>query len=212
MKRFQYCLNPNASKHFLFFRSIQGHSGDNLVDPAMQDNVLLPEDFTKYIWHIGNVSEIHSITRSGLFPEKKSQKREAIPVFHCREPDGRWSQHWRNSMRIGQAKDRTIHRYLETSYKYSVLVQFKARSEERIEILSNKTTRNRSPQHVWIVLRKRNAWRLGRSYTVKYTNLHGCLESYWSRIRKVDNRINLIKEQENFHTIKAHRTEVTGNL
>ena len=34
-KRFQYCLNPNSSKHFLYFRAIQGHSGSNLVDPAL---------------------------------------------------------------------------------------------------------------------------------------------------------------------------------
>ena len=27
-KRFQYCLNPNSSKHFLYFRAIQGHSGN----------------------------------------------------------------------------------------------------------------------------------------------------------------------------------------
>ena len=25
-KRFQYCLNPNSSKHFVYFRAIQGHS------------------------------------------------------------------------------------------------------------------------------------------------------------------------------------------
>ena len=46
-KRCQYCLNPNSSKHFVYFRAIQGHSGGNLVDPALQDNVLLPEDFTE---------------------------------------------------------------------------------------------------------------------------------------------------------------------
>ena len=51
-KRFQYCLNPNSSTHFLYLRAIQGHSGDNLVDPALQDNVLLPDDFTGYIYHI----------------------------------------------------------------------------------------------------------------------------------------------------------------
>ena len=55
-KRFQYCLNPHSSKHFLYFRAIQGHSRGNLVDPELQDNVLLPEDFTEYICHIGNVS------------------------------------------------------------------------------------------------------------------------------------------------------------
>ena len=56
-KRFQYCLNPHSSIHFLYLRAIQGHSGDNLVDLSLQDNVLLPNDFTEYIHHIGNVSE-----------------------------------------------------------------------------------------------------------------------------------------------------------
>ena len=39
-KKFQYCVNPNYSKHFLYFRSIRGHSGKYLVDPILQDNVL----------------------------------------------------------------------------------------------------------------------------------------------------------------------------
>ena len=80
-KRFQYCLNLCSSKHFLYFRAIQGHSGGNLVDPALQDTVLLPEDFTEYIYHVGNVSEIHSIIRSGLIPGEKSLKRDRQSVF-----------------------------------------------------------------------------------------------------------------------------------
>ena len=55
-KRLQYCLNPNSSKRFPYLRAVQGHSGDNLVFPALQDNVLLPDDFTEYICHIGHVS------------------------------------------------------------------------------------------------------------------------------------------------------------
>ena len=50
-------------------------------------------------------------------------------------------------MRLGQAKDRTIQKYLETCSQYGVQVQFKARSEEMIAILSNTITRNRSLQH-----------------------------------------------------------------
>ena len=61
-KRFQYWLNPNSSKHFLYFIAIQGHSGGNIVDPELQDNVLLPEGFTEYIYHIGKrKNEMHSI-------------------------------------------------------------------------------------------------------------------------------------------------------
>ena len=80
-KRFQYCLNPNSSKHFLYFRAIQGHSGGNLVDPALQDNVLLPEDFTEYILHIACISGMHSIIGGGLIPGRKSLKRERQSVF-----------------------------------------------------------------------------------------------------------------------------------
>ena len=59
-KRLQYCLNPNSSKHFLYFRAIQGHSGGNIVDPTSQDNLLLPDDFAQYIHLIGNANELHS--------------------------------------------------------------------------------------------------------------------------------------------------------
>ena len=67
-KRLQYCLNPNSFEHFLYFRAIQGHSGGALVDPTLQDNVLLPDDFAEYIYHIGNVHDMHSIIQSGLIP------------------------------------------------------------------------------------------------------------------------------------------------
>ena len=51
-------------------------------------------------------------------------------------------------MQLGQTKARTIQKNLETSSKHSVLVQFKARLEERIAVLSNTITRNRSLQHL----------------------------------------------------------------
>ena len=80
-KRFQFCLNPNSSKHFLHFRAIQGHSAGNLVDPTLQDNVLMPDDFTEYIYHIGNGHEMHSIVKSGLTPGGRSLKKDIHSVF-----------------------------------------------------------------------------------------------------------------------------------
>ena len=47
-KRFQCCLNPNSSNQFLYLRAIQGHSAGTLVDPLLQDNVLLLDDFAEY--------------------------------------------------------------------------------------------------------------------------------------------------------------------
>ena len=81
-KRFQYCLNPNSSSQFLYLRAIQGHSGDYAVDPALQDNVLLPKSFTEYIYRVGNANELNSIIISGLIPGgKKPQERKTSYVL-----------------------------------------------------------------------------------------------------------------------------------
>ena len=50
------------------------------------------------------------------------------------------------SVRLGQAKDRTIDQYFRTSSKDGKMVQFRAGSEERIANLSNTIKRNRSLQ------------------------------------------------------------------
>ena len=66
-KRFQYCLNPNYPQKFLYIRAIQGHSGST-INPALQDNVLLPEVFTEYIYQVGNGKELRSTVNHGLIP------------------------------------------------------------------------------------------------------------------------------------------------
>ena len=78
-KRFQYCLNPNYPHQFLYLRAIQGHSGST-INPALQDNVLLPEGFTECIYHIGNGKELRSIANHGLIPEGVSPRtgRQAV--------------------------------------------------------------------------------------------------------------------------------------
>ena len=80
-KRFQYCLNPNSSQHFLYFRATQGYSGGTLFDPTLQDHVLLPDDFADYIYYIGNAHDMHSIIQGGLIPGGKSLKRDRQSVF-----------------------------------------------------------------------------------------------------------------------------------
>ena len=45
-KRFQYCTDPSGQE-ILYPRALQGHfSGRNLIDPSLQDNVLIPYDFS----------------------------------------------------------------------------------------------------------------------------------------------------------------------
>ena len=61
-KRFQYCLNPKSSKHFLYFRAVL--------------SLIL-----HCIYHIGNAHDMHSIIQDGLIPGGKSQEGQAVSVF-----------------------------------------------------------------------------------------------------------------------------------
>ena len=66
-KRFQYCTDPSGQE-VLYLRALQSHSGRNLLDPTLQDNVLIPSNFFQYIYHIGCALNLHSIVNSGLIP------------------------------------------------------------------------------------------------------------------------------------------------
>ena len=46
-KRYQYCTESSGT--IVYVRALQGHSGRNLIDPSLQDNVLIPNNFFEYI-------------------------------------------------------------------------------------------------------------------------------------------------------------------
>ena len=50
-RRYQYCSDNLGSIVYLF--ALQGHSGSNLIDPALQDNVLIGPGKIPYIYHVG---------------------------------------------------------------------------------------------------------------------------------------------------------------
>ena len=77
-KRFQFSVDPHVDA-ILHLRAIQGHSGGNPIDPSLQDNVMVPNDFLKYIYHVENFHDLHSIINSGL------KQEEEMP-----EANGRW--------------------------------------------------------------------------------------------------------------------------
>ena len=52
-RRFQYCIDDSGA--IVYFRALQGHSGRNLIDPPLQDNVVIPSNFFQHIYHIGCV-------------------------------------------------------------------------------------------------------------------------------------------------------------
>ena len=52
----------------MYLRALQGHSGRSLIDPTLQDNVIILDGFFKYIYHVGCAINLHSIINSGLIP------------------------------------------------------------------------------------------------------------------------------------------------
>ena len=75
--RFQYYTGDSGT--IVYFRVLQGHSGRNLVDPLLQDNVVNPSNFFQYIYHIGCAFNLHSIINSGLIlGGQNSSKRQTV--------------------------------------------------------------------------------------------------------------------------------------
>ena len=76
-RRFQYCNDDSGE--ILSLRALQGHSGRNLVDPSLQDNVVIPSRFFQYIYHIGCAFNLHSIINSGfILGSENSGKRQTV--------------------------------------------------------------------------------------------------------------------------------------
>ena len=50
-RRYQYCSDNLGT--IIYLRALQGHSGSNLIDPSLQDNVTIQRGFFLHIYHIG---------------------------------------------------------------------------------------------------------------------------------------------------------------
>ena len=82
---FQYCTDPSGQE-ILYLRALQGHSGCNIIDLSLQDNVLIPHDFFEYIYHIGCAINLHSIMNSGLIPEGLNLSKRQTVFFTSVDP------------------------------------------------------------------------------------------------------------------------------
>ena len=57
-KTFQYCTDPSGQE-ILYLRALQGHSRRNPIDPTLQGNILIPNNFFEYIYHVGCAVNLH---------------------------------------------------------------------------------------------------------------------------------------------------------
>ena len=78
-RRYQYCSDYLGS--IIYLRALQGHSGDNLIDLALQDNVLIGPGVFPYIYHVGSNFSIFSILSNGLIPGGQNLSRRQSVFF-----------------------------------------------------------------------------------------------------------------------------------
>ena len=85
-KKIHQCRTDPPGQEILHPRALQGHSGRNLVDPSLQDNVLIPNDFFEYVYHVGCAIHLHSIMNSGLIPGGQILSKRQTVVFTSVDP------------------------------------------------------------------------------------------------------------------------------
>ena len=76
-RRYQYCSDISGT--IVYLRALQGHSGRSLIDPSLQDNVIIQCGLFHHIYHIGCAFNLHSIINNGLIPGgQDSSKRQTV--------------------------------------------------------------------------------------------------------------------------------------
>ena len=69
-RRYQYCSDISGT--IIYLRALQGRS---LIDPSLQDNVIIQRGFFHHIYHIGCALNLHSIINNGLIPGSQNSRR-----------------------------------------------------------------------------------------------------------------------------------------
>ena len=76
-RRYQYCTDISGT--IVYVRALQGHSGQNVIDPSLHDNVVIQRGFFQHIYHIRCAFNLHSIINNGLIPGgQNSSKRQTV--------------------------------------------------------------------------------------------------------------------------------------
>ena len=75
-RRYQYCSDNLGT--ILHLRALQGHSGNNLIDLMLQDNVVIGTGICPYINHVECTFNLHSIINNGLVPGGQNLSRRLL--------------------------------------------------------------------------------------------------------------------------------------
>ena len=78
-RTYQYCSDFSGT--ILYLRALQGHSGHNLIDPTLRDNVVIGSGIFQHIYHIGCAFNLHSVMNNGLIPGGQDLSRRQTVFF-----------------------------------------------------------------------------------------------------------------------------------
>ena len=109
--------------------------------------LLIPDNFFKYIYHVGCAVNIHSITNSGLMPggQNLGNERQTVLFTAVNPVDKAHKDPYKRDLtqpRLALHKQKTW-----KTPRYCVLCRKTACSTERVEVLSNKIERNHPLRH-----------------------------------------------------------------
>ena len=83
-RRYQYCTDISGT--IVYLRALQGHSGRNLIDPSLQDNVTIQSGVFQHIYHIGCAFNLYSIINNRLIPGGQSPSKRQTVFFLPNDP------------------------------------------------------------------------------------------------------------------------------
>ena len=153
---FQYCIDPSGQE-IIYLRAFQGHSRRKLIDPSLQDNVLITNDFFEYIYHIGCAVNLHSIVNTGLIPRVQNLSKRQTIFFTSVDPMNKEQKDPDvinlDAPRLAWCKQKVWKNYQNTVYWF----WHQTCSKERIKVLSNRTQSSFTTRTQLIVSR-RQSW------------------------------------------------------
>ena len=117
------------------------------MDPSLQDNVLIPDNFFEYIYHVGCYFNMHSIIELGsIAGGKKCQLGSTNGILHSRESFGHALSR-AERIRSDKASICCSQAKVESTPRCSVLDRNRARSKKGTKVFPNEVKRNKSPRH-----------------------------------------------------------------
>ena len=78
-RRYQCCTDISGT--IVYLRALQGHSGRNLIDLLLQDNVMIHRGLFQHTYHIGCAFNLHSIINNGLILGGQDSSRRQTVFF-----------------------------------------------------------------------------------------------------------------------------------